>query len=110
MLLAVSPYQTGNRMFRQTAGQAAQKQRAEEIATAALGFIAADEDRLGGFFAMTGLSPDEIRKAATKPGFLASVLQHVLSDEASAAQFASEHGLSPEDLQKAACQLGIRWD
>jgi len=97
-------------MFRQTAGQAAQKQRAEEIATAALGFIAANEDRLNGFFMATGLSPEEIRSAAAKPGFLASVLQHVLSDEESAAGFAAENGLSPEDLQRAAFQLGIRWD
>jgi hypothetical protein len=97
-------------MLRQKGGEAAQKQRAEEIAAAALGFIAADEDRLANFFALTGLAPDEIRKAVSQPDFLASILQHVLSDEHSAATFAAENQLSPEDLQRAAARLGIRWD
>jgi Protein of unknown function (DUF3572) len=97
-------------MLRQKGSEAAQKQRAEEIAAAALGFIAADEDRLANFFALTGLAPEEIRGAIARPGFLASVLQHVLSDEATAAAFAAENGLSPEDLHRTAARLGIRWD
>ncbi len=97
-------------MFRQKGGETAQEQHAEEIAAAALGFIAGDEDRLVNFFALTGLAPDEIRSAVSQPGFLASVLQHVLSDEESAARFAVENRLTPEDLQRAAARLGIRWD
>jgi hypothetical protein len=97
-------------MLRQKGGEAAQKQRAEEIAAAALGFIAKDEDRLATFFALTGLAPEEIRAAVHQPNFLASVLQHLLSDEAGAACFAAENDLTPEDLQRASARLGIRWD
>jgi hypothetical protein len=97
-------------MLKQRASEEAQKQRAEEIAALALGFIASDEDRLANFFALTGVAPAEIRTSVTQPGFLASVLQHLLSDEASAATFAGENGLSPEDLQRAAARLGLRWD
>ncbi|WP_413987798.1 DUF3572 domain-containing protein [Labrys okinawensis] len=97
-------------MLRQRGGEEAQKQRAEEIAARALGFIAGDQDRLANFFALTGLAPDEIRGAVSQPGFLASVLQHVLSDEDSASAFAAENGLTPEDLQRAAARLGLHWD
>ncbi|CAM5766917.1 hypothetical protein LMIY3S_01982 [Labrys miyagiensis] len=97
-------------MLKQRGGEEAQKQWAEEIAAQALGFIAADQDRLENFFTLTGLAPTEIRAAVTQPGFLASVLQHVLSDEDSASAFATENDLKPEDLQRAAARLGIRWD
>ena len=94
-------------MLSNTRSDAARKERAEAIAASALGFIAADGDRLGHFFDATGLSPDGIRSAVSQPGFLAAVLQHVMADEAMAAGFAAENNLSPEDLQRAAHQLGV---
>ncbi|GLS18979.1 hypothetical protein GCM10007874_19960 [Labrys miyagiensis] len=97
-------------MLKQRGSEEAQKQRAEQIAAQALGFIAGDPDRLANFFALTGLAPDEIRSAVTQPGFLASVLQHVLSDEDTASAFAAENDLTPEDLQRAAARLGLHWD
>jgi hypothetical protein len=97
-------------MLKQSSSRTAQRENAEAIAARALGFIAADEDRLQNFFALTGLAPDDIRKAMTQPGFLAAVLQHVLSDEKIAAAFAAENSLSPEELQRAAHRLGVRWD
>ena len=97
-------------MLKRSSSQTAQQENAEAIAACALGFIAADEDRLQNFFALTGLAPDDIRKAVTQPGFLACVLQHVLSDEEIAAAFATENRLSPEQLQRAAHRLGVRWD
>jgi Protein of unknown function (DUF3572) len=54
---------------------------AEQLAVAALGFIAGEPERLGRFLAMTGLGPASIRDAASEPQFLAGVLDHVAADE-----------------------------
>ena len=50
---------------------------AEELAIAALGFIAGEPEQLGRFLAMTGIGPDSLREAARAPRFLAGVLDHV---------------------------------
>ncbi|MDQ0393069.1 DUF3572 family protein [Labrys monachus] len=97
-------------MLANSKGEAAQKEEAQAVAVAALGFIAADEDRLGHFLDLTGLAPDDIRRAVSQAGFLASVLQHVMSDEATAAAFATENHLSPEALRRAAHRLGVYQD
>jgi hypothetical protein len=74
---------------------------AEELAIAALGFIAAEPERLGRFLAMTGIGPDSIRDAAREPRFLAGVLDHVAGDEALLRGFAAEHELDPETVMRA---------
>ena len=96
-------------MLKQSDSSIAQRERAEQVAASALGFIAADQDRLENFFALTGLAPEDIRKSLGQPGFLGSILQHVLSDESTASSFAAENGLSPEDLMRAAHHLGLDW-
>ena len=40
---------------------------AEGLAVAALGFIAAEPERLGRFLALSGIGPDSIRTAAREP-------------------------------------------
>jgi len=74
---------------------------AESIAISALGFLATDSEHLEQFLSLSGLTPNGIREAATDPGFLLGVLQHVLSDEKLASGFALQEGLSPETLAKA---------
>ena len=81
------------------------RESAENIAISALGFLAEDQEHLEGFLALSGLTPDGIRRAAADPGFLVGVLQHVLSDEKFASAFALESGLSAEDLARAAHAL-----
>ena len=81
------------------------RESAENIAISALGFLAANQEHLEGFIALSGLAPDAIREAAADPGFLTGVLQHVLTDERLASAFALETGLSPEDLARAAHAL-----
>src|SRR5262249_36350748 len=49
------------------------------LAVAALGFIAAEPERLGRFLALSGIGPDSIRAAAREPQFLAGVLDHITS-------------------------------
>jgi hypothetical protein len=76
--------------------------RAGELAAQALGFLAADADRLGHFLALSGIAPQEIRAAARAPDFLLGVLDHLLADEAGLLlPFAAEHGIRPEDVVTA---------
>ena len=74
---------------------------AEELAIAALGFIAAEPERLGRFLAITGIGPDSIRDAAREPRFLAGVLDHVAGHEPLLRAFATESDLDPETVMRA---------
>ena len=78
---------------------------AEAVAVAALSFLAADPDRLGGFLAQTGLGPDAIRAAAGEPGFLAGVLDHIVGDEPLLVAFAAHEGIDPFDVTRAQTAL-----
>jgi hypothetical protein len=73
----------------------------EEMAVAALGFLAAEPDRLDRFLALSGLGPHNLRAAAADPGFLAAVLDYLLGDEPVLLGFAAEHGLAPERVAAA---------
>jgi hypothetical protein len=74
---------------------------ADELAVAALVFLAGDEQRLGPFLALTGLAPESLRTAAREPGFLLGVLDHVMGDESLLRAFANESGIDPEDVARA---------
>jgi Protein of unknown function (DUF3572) len=87
------------------------KAAAEELAIAALGFIAAEPERLGRFLAITGIGPDSIRDAAREPRFLAGVLDHVAADETLLLAFAAEYEIDPDTLMRAREVLaGGRWE
>ncbi|MBS7704001.1 DUF3572 domain-containing protein [Chelatococcus asaccharovorans] len=73
----------------------------EEIALRALGFLAADDERLERFLGITGLGPDTIRESASQPGFLAAVLDYLASDEALLLTFAANHRLDPQAISHA---------
>ena len=85
---------------------AARRQAAEALAVEALGFLAAEPERLGGFLAMTGVGPEAIRDAASQPHFLAGVLDHVASDEQLLLAFAADAKIKPEAVLRAATALG----
>src|SRR5436190_9422843 len=55
---------------------------AEIVAIQALSFVAGEPARLGRFLAETGIGPKTLRKAASDPKFLASVLDFVMRDDA----------------------------
>jgi hypothetical protein len=74
---------------------------AEDLAIAALGFIAAEPERLRRFLTLTGIAPDCIREAAREPQFLVGVLDHVAGDERLLLAFAVEHGVDPETVMRA---------
>ena len=74
---------------------------AENVAIRALFFLAADEARLSGFLAATGIDPAEIRTAAREPRFLAGVLDHLMDDESVMLAFSQETGVPPEQIARA---------
>jgi Protein of unknown function (DUF3572) len=77
------------------------RQAAEEVAIAALAFIAGEPERLGRFLALTGIGPESIRDAAREPNFLLGVLDHVASEESLLVAFAEHSGIDPEDVARA---------
>ncbi len=84
-----------------TTGLKAQRAAAQEVAVAALAFIAADGERLVRFLAETGLSPATLRDAAGKRDFGAGVLGFLLADEAMLLAFAADQGLDPKHVAGA---------
>jgi Protein of unknown function (DUF3572) len=70
-------------------------EEAEIIALRALAFLANDADRLGRFMALCGVSPAELRAAATDRQFLAGILIHLLEDESLLLTFTADEDLDP---------------
>jgi uncharacterized protein DUF3572 len=75
--------------------------QAEIIALQALAFLAEDAQRLGGFLALTGLGPDELRAQAREPHLLAAVLDHLLRNENQLLVFAADYRIAPELIGQA---------
>lgn len=71
------------------------RERASEIAVAALSFLAQDAEVLARFLAATGLGPENLRSAAAEPGFFAAVLEHLMGDESLLLAFAESERLRP---------------
>jgi|SRR5437867_6806395 len=84
---------------------------AQELAIAALGFIAAEPERLGHFLAVTGIELHSIRAAAREPPFLAGVLDHVAAEEQLLRAFAAENDIGPAAVMRARDMLaGRQWE
>lgn len=75
------------------------------LAVKALGFLAAEPERLGRFLALTGLGPAAIREAAGEPRFMAGILDHLLADEPLLLEFTAEAGVRPESVAEARAVL-----
>jgi hypothetical protein len=78
---------------------------AESTAISALGFLAADEERLERFLALSGLGPHNLRRAAADPRFLAAVLDYLVADEGLLVAFAQQEGLDPGAVARARDRL-----
>ena len=86
---------------------------ADEIAIAALIYLASDETRLERFVALTGITPGNLREMARQPAFLAAVLDHLASDESLLLAFAADNAIDPAAVMRAHVKLaGPRghWD
>ena len=71
---------------------------AETVAIRALAWIAEDEERLGRFMGLAGLTVDELRARAAEPDFLGGVLDFVLENEPLLLAFAETAGFKPATL------------
>ena len=92
-------------MNRRIGGTSARADDAQAIAVEALAFLATDDERLGRFLALTGLSPDTIRAAAASPGFLVAVLDHLAEDESMLVAFSANAGRDPAAVARARAVL-----
>jgi hypothetical protein len=78
-----------------------QLERAETLAFSGLGFLAADDDRLNAFLAVSGLDPGALRQAAAEPGFAAGVLDYICSDDQLVLGLAAQENVAPESIGAA---------
>lgn len=77
------------------------REEAENVALQAFSFLTSDEERLGRFLAVSGLQPDNIRSAASSPGFFAGILDYVVADEPLLIALAKELDTKPEHIMQA---------
>ena len=77
------------------------EQKAREIAISGLSYIAANEDETERFLALTGLTIDEMRNAASNPGFCLGVLDFFMGFEPALLKFAESIDHDPQDIVDA---------
>jgi hypothetical protein len=75
--------------------------RAEGLALEALGWLACDPERVGGFLDAAGAAPEDLRERLADPAFLGFVLDHVLAEDESVLAFAEASGQPPESVMAA---------
>lgn len=76
-------------------------ERASEIAIAGLTHLAGDDEEMTRFLALTGLTADELRSAATETGFLVGVLDFFMGFEPSLLKFAENADIAPQEIVHA---------
>ena len=74
---------------------------AEIIGLRALAFLADDENRIGRFLALTGLSTEELRTQAGEASTLHAVLEHLAGDESLLLVFAAAAAIEPDRIGPA---------
>lgn len=77
------------------------REEAEELAIAALLFIANDVELMPRFLNLTGITALEIREAARSSGFLAGVLQFILAHEPTLLAFSDASVYPPQAISQA---------
>jgi hypothetical protein len=74
---------------------------AEEIAVAALAYLAEDAGLAGRFLALSGLEAGQLRQAAQDPAFLSGVLDFVVSHEAVLIALVERTGRAAAEIEAA---------
>ena len=77
------------------------EQVAREIAVSGLSYIADSEEDTQRFLALTGLTIDEMRNAATNSGFFLGVLDFFMGFEPTLIKFAESIDHDPQDIVDA---------
>ena len=78
---------------------------AETLALEALGWLAAEPERIGTFLGIAGAAPEELRTRAGEPEFLGFVLDFLLSDEETLLAFCGECAIAPDRPLRARAAL-----
>jgi hypothetical protein len=78
---------------------------AEAFSLMALSFLAEEPTRLSRFLSLTGIAPEELRRAADAPPTLLAVLDYLMGDESLLLMFAAEKGIDAETLVAAHARL-----
>ena len=87
------------------------REAAESLAIQALAYLAGEPERLGRFLALSGLGPEQVRRAAAEPRFLAGVLEYLSSDESLLLGFAEHVRVDPAEISRAQAALSDhRWE
>jgi len=76
-------------------------EKAESLALQAFVRLAAEDDLLMRFSALTGILPNDMREAAHDPGFLVGVLDFYLSHEPDLLEWCEADNIDPESVAKA---------
>ena len=83
---------------------------AQALAIALLGFLAADEERMGRFLALTGVDPSDIRALMRDRGFWIAIFDHMFEDESLLLSFCGQEGMAPEQLVRVRHSLASPHD
>ena len=81
------------------------REAAEMLALEALGWLAAEPDRIGTFLGVAGAAPEELRSRAGEPEFLGFVLDFLLSDEDMLLAFCGDCNFAPDRPMRARAAL-----
>ncbi|KFI33636.1 hypothetical protein CG51_09425 [Haematobacter missouriensis] len=73
-----------------------ERESAETLAIAALGWLAADEDRWQRYLGATGASAESVARSAREPELLAAVMDFLLTEDQLVMAFATDAGVRPE--------------
>ncbi|KFI30360.1 hypothetical protein CDV50_12705 [Haematobacter massiliensis] len=78
-----------------------ERESAETLAIAALGWLAADEERWQRYLVATGASAESVAQSAREPELLASVMDFLLTEDQLVLGFAAEADVRPEAILRA---------
>jgi hypothetical protein len=92
-------------------GVSAEIERAEQVAVAALAYLAETPEEMVRFLTLTGVDVGNIRQLARERAFLAAVLGHVTAYEPLLLAFAQSAGIEPARVTRAQTVLaGPAWE
>ena len=92
---------SGNTILGNTGGKGLDREQAEAIGLAALGFLAEEPKRLGRFLSLSGMDPAELSAQAATPHLQAALLEHILGDETLLLVFTAEKRIDPAQVRPA---------
>jgi hypothetical protein len=75
------------------------------LALTVLGWVLADESRADRFLALTGLTPDRLRTALTRPATLAAIMSFLMMNESDLVSCAAAIDSDPAVVAAAAARL-----